>query len=263
MSDTKSIDPSSRSRNTLKKLERMNKALRHEEPDRVPISDFFWGSFVKRWRRELGLPEDVQPLTYYDLDWVVTIPNADPWVRPFEVLRETLEEVVVKTGFGATVHKRFAHPMPEIRSWEIDTLEKLERAEFTDPRDRRRFFAAGDNQIDGVGDGYQRNIAPWIDRVKSLWPDFPVYGSIIEASECLTRLVGQLNSMLWMGEYPDRMGAVFRGLPDHFDTSYYGINRFRVRLEFLEPHALNKVLNIADGVEDVLNVVQVNPGFQM
>ncbi len=42
----------------LKKLDRMNKALRHEEPDRVPISDFFWGGFVERWRKELGLPSD-------------------------------------------------------------------------------------------------------------------------------------------------------------------------------------------------------------
>ena len=31
-----------RKENTLKKLERLNMALRHEEPDRVPISDFFW-----------------------------------------------------------------------------------------------------------------------------------------------------------------------------------------------------------------------------
>ena len=30
-----------RSAETRRKLERMNRALRHEEPDRVPISDFF------------------------------------------------------------------------------------------------------------------------------------------------------------------------------------------------------------------------------
>ena len=42
-----------RSENTVKKLERMKKAMRHEEPDRVPISDFFWGSFIRRWREEL------------------------------------------------------------------------------------------------------------------------------------------------------------------------------------------------------------------
>ena len=42
--------------NTLRKLERLNAALRHQEPDRVPISDFFWGSFTERWRQELNLP---------------------------------------------------------------------------------------------------------------------------------------------------------------------------------------------------------------
>jgi len=47
-----------RSTNCLAKLERMKKTLRHQEPDRVPISDFFWGSFLARWREELGLEPD-------------------------------------------------------------------------------------------------------------------------------------------------------------------------------------------------------------
>ncbi len=33
-----------RSANALAKLERLRKTYTHEEPDRVPISDFFWGS---------------------------------------------------------------------------------------------------------------------------------------------------------------------------------------------------------------------------
>jgi uroporphyrinogen-III decarboxylase len=114
------------------------------------------------------------------------------------------------------MHKLFAFPMPEMRAWETDTFEKLERVEFDDPRDRRRFFAAGDNQIAGVGDGFERNSPAWIDTVKSLRPDFPVYGSMIEVSECLTRLVGQANALLWMGEFPERMGAVVNRLGAHF-----------------------------------------------
>ncbi|OGD19151.1 MAG: hypothetical protein A2W03_05965 [Candidatus Aminicenantes bacterium RBG_16_63_16] len=210
------MNPTSRKDNTLKKLERMNAALRHEEPDRVPVSDFFWGAFVERWRRELNLPADASPLTHYDLDWTVITPNLDPWIRPFEVLRETPEEVIVKTGFGATVHKRFAHPMAEMRAWDVDDFAKLERAEFDDPADRRRFFEPGDSHINGIGDGYLRNTPAWVDSVKAAWPDFPVYGSIIEMSECLTRLVGQLNSMLWMGEHPERMGEVIHRLGDFY-----------------------------------------------
>ena len=197
-----------RKESALRKLERMNKALSHQEPDRVPISDFFWGGFTERWRRELGLPADASPYYHYDLDWIVTVPNMDPWIRPFETIRETPEEIVVKTGFGAIMHKHFEFPMPEMHSWETDSFEKLEAARFDDPRDARRFHSAGDNQIAGVGDGFQRNSPPWIETVKSLRPDFPVYGSIIEVSECLTRLIGQENTMLWMAEHPERMGEI-------------------------------------------------------
>ena len=67
----------------LAKLDRMNKTLRHEEPDRVPVSDFFWGSFLKRWREDLGLPIDTNIYAYYDLDWMGTIPNMDSHIKQF------------------------------------------------------------------------------------------------------------------------------------------------------------------------------------
>lgn len=195
-----------RSANTLKKLERLNKALRHEEPDRVPVSDFFWGGFIQRWREELELPKDANPYYHYDLDWIVTVPNMDPRIRSFETIREDDEEVVVKTGYDAIMRKKFDFPMPEFIGWETDTLEKLENYEFDAPDDRRRYFEAGDNQIAGVGDGFERNSPAWIETVRRLRPDFPVYGSMGECSECLTRLVGQENSMTWMGLEPERMG---------------------------------------------------------
>ena len=195
-----------RSKNCLQKLARMNKALNHEEPDRIPISDFFWGSFIDRWQQELGLPDDANPYYYYDLDWIVTTPNMDPKIQSFETIREDETEVVVKTGFLATMRKKFDFPMPEFISWDLDTIEKLEDFQFDDPYDERRFFYAGDNQIAGVGDGFQRNCPAWIETVKSLHKDFPVYGSMIEVSECLTRLLGQENTLFWMGMYPERLG---------------------------------------------------------
>ncbi len=197
-----------RKANTLRKVERLKKALRHEEPDRVPISDFFWGSFIRRWRAELGLSPDASPYYHYDLDWICTVPNMDPWIRSFEILRETPEEVVLRTGYGAVLRKKFDCPMPEFISWDTDSLEKLEAAVFDDPFDRRRYFSAGDNQIAGVGDGFERNSPPWIETVKSLWPDFPVFGSMMECSECMTRLIGPENHMLWMAMEPERFGAV-------------------------------------------------------
>jgi uroporphyrinogen decarboxylase len=195
-----------RTTSCLAKLDRMNKALHHEEPDRVPISDFFWGSFVKRWRKDLNLPDTAEPYSYYDLDWICTTPNMDPWIRSFETIREDDIEVVVKTGFGATIRKRFDFQMPEFMLFDIDTIEKLQAVEFDDAYDRRRYFEAGDNQIAGVGDGFERNTPAWVESIKSLYPNFPVYGSIIECSECLTRLIGQENALFWMGMYADELG---------------------------------------------------------
>jgi len=197
-----------RTANWLKKSDRMSKTLHAEVPDRIPISDFFWASFIERWKKELRLPDDANPYYYYDLDWIVTVTNMDPHIRAFEILKETSEEVIVKTGFGAVIRKKFTFPMPEFISWDMDSIEKLESFEFGDPYDRRRYFEAGDNQIAGVGDGFERNSPAWIETVKKLRLDFPVFGSIIECSECLTRLVGQANTLLWIGMYPQRLGKV-------------------------------------------------------
>jgi len=205
-----------RTSNCLRKLERMNKALRHEEADRVPISDFFWGSFLQRWRKELDLPADADVYKHYDLDWIVTIPNMDPHIKSFEILNENDKEVVVRTGYEAVVRKKFEFPMPEFVGWDTDTIEKLEAFQFDDAYDRRRYFSAGDNQIAGVGDSFVRNSPAWIETVKSLRPDFPVFGSIGESSECLTRLIGQANALLWIGMYPQRMGRQITRIGDFY-----------------------------------------------
>jgi uroporphyrinogen-III decarboxylase len=39
---------------------------------------------------------------------------------------------------------------------------------------------------------------------------------MIEVSECLTRLIGQENALMWMGEYPDEMGEVINRLGAYY-----------------------------------------------
>ena len=190
----------------LAKLDRMNRTLRHQEADRVPISDFFWGAFLTRWREEFGLPADADIYSFYDLDWRVTRSNRDPHIRQFEVLNENEDEIVVRTGYDAVVRKKFSYPMPEFVSFDTDTIEKMLAFEFDDPWDPRRYFSAGDNQTAGIGDGFERDTPPWIDTVKSLYPDFPVYGSVYEGHEALWRIIGSHNVMLWIGLYPDDVG---------------------------------------------------------
>ncbi|MGJ5817220.1 uroporphyrinogen decarboxylase family protein [Paludibaculum fermentans] len=192
-----------RSANCLLKLDRMNKALRHQEPDRVPVSDFFWGGFLARWRAELGLAADTDIYRYYDLDWQVVSPNMDPHIRPFEILRDDAKEVTVRTGFGATIRKKFDQAMPAFLAFEATTIKHMDEFEFDDPFDDRRYFHAGDDQINGVGDGFERNVAPFVDRVAAIYEDFPVFGSVCEAHEMMWRIIGPENVMLWMGQYPE------------------------------------------------------------
>jgi hypothetical protein len=195
-----------RSANCLRKLERINRALRHQAPDRVPVSDFFWGAFLERWRMELGLAAGADIYRYYDLDWRVANPNMDPHIRPFETLHEDANEVTVRTGFGAVIRKKFGQAMPAFLGFETESLEKLEAFEFDPPEDPRRYFSRGDNQIAGVGDGFERDSPAWMDAVKADHAEFPIYGSVCEAHEMLWRMVGSENVMYWIGEAPERLG---------------------------------------------------------
>ena len=125
----------------------------------------------------------------------------DPHIKPFEVLKETEEEIIVRTGYEATVQKIHAFPMPGFLKFETDTLEKMEAFQFDDPWDDRRWFCGGDNQMAGIGNRFIRNLPPWIDTVKSLYADFPVYGEVCEGFETLWRIIGMENAFLWSSDY--------------------------------------------------------------
>ncbi len=182
-------------------------ALGHREADRVPVSDFFWGSFLKRWREELGLAPDADIYRYYDLDWIQFNPNLDPHIKAFEVLEEDHEHITVRTGFEAVLRKNYDQPMPGFVHFETDTIEKLECFAFDSPEDERRYLRAGDDQINGVGDGFARDTPPFVERVRAAYPDFPVFGGVCEAHEMFWRIVGTENALAWMGLYPDAVAG--------------------------------------------------------
>ena len=203
-----------RSPNCQAKLERLNKALRHEEGDRLPLSDFYWTTFVNRWRKELGLAADADIYRHYDLDWICVTPNMDPHIKNFQVIKETEEDMILKTGFEATIRKKLGTQMPYFERFDTDDLGKMAAFAFDDPWDERRFFKGGDDQLNGIGDVITRDVPAWIERVKSYYEDFPVYGSICEGHEYVWRIIGTENVLLWLGLYPDELGAFIRRIGD-------------------------------------------------
>jgi uroporphyrinogen-III decarboxylase len=79
----------------------------------------------------------------------------------------------------------------------------MEAFQFDDPWDERRYFRSGDDQINGVGDGFARNLPAFVERVRGAWADFPAFGGVCEGHEMLWRIIGSENTLLWIGLYPE------------------------------------------------------------
>lgn len=180
---------------------RLKKALNHEEYDRIPVSDFFWTGFMRKSKDKWG--QNFDPYRFFDLDYITINPNMDPHIKPFEILSEHGEDIILKTGFEAVVKRSGTAPMPHYDSFSIKAPEEMATFEFDDPFDRRRFYEDGDDQINCVGDALLRNIPAWDKRVDAYVEDFAVFGSVCEAYEYLWRVIGTENAMYWMLEEPE------------------------------------------------------------
>jgi len=187
------------------KIGRVRMALTHQEADRVPVGEFFWTGFLRRCRKKWG--EDFDPYRHFDLDYVVITPNMDPRVEPFTILESDDHHVLVRTGFGATIRRIKDAPMPSFESFSITEPKEMADFEWGDPRDPRRFYEGGDDQINGVGDALIRNLPAWDERVNAYVEDFAVFGSVCEPYEYLWRIVGSENALVWMASEPKRFAA--------------------------------------------------------
>ncbi len=183
------------------KIERLRAALSHRESDRVPVGEAFWTGFLLRCKDKWG--QDFDPYRHFDLDYVTVVPNMDPRIQPFEVLSEDGDDIVVKTGFGATIRRSGRLPMPHFDTFSVNTPEEMAAFVFDDPADPRRFFQGGDDQLNCVGDALSRNIASWQERLMPYVDDFAVFGGTCEPYEFLWRIIGSENALVWMAAEPE------------------------------------------------------------
>ena len=120
----------------------MLRTLRHEEADRVPISDFFWGSFLQRWREESAWPRT--PTSTRTMTWTGWL-STRTWIRTSgrsRCSKENSEEVVVRTGFERRAAQEVRSGDAGVRLFRTDTVEKMAAFAFDDPWDERRYFAS-------------------------------------------------------------------------------------------------------------------------
>lgn len=196
------------------KRKRVLTTLNRQEPDRIPIGEWFWGTFLTRCRRDFQQEPNFDPYRYFDLDLVVINPNMDPHIQQFQVLEETPDHITVKTGWECTVKKLFAYPMPVYVDFDTKTVEDIEKFIFDDPADPRRYQMDGDDMINGVGDGFYRNLPAFVKRVKQYDEDFCVFGSVCEPFETLWRIMGSNNVLMKLVDAPDVMRQFVRRIGD-------------------------------------------------
>jgi len=114
------------------------------------------------------------------------------------VVEKKGEDIVVKTGFGATIRRRSDLPMPHYEAFSVKRPEEMAAFTFDDPADPRRFLTGGDDQINCVGDDLLRNLPAWDERLNDYVKDFAIFGSVCEVYEFLWRIVGSENALYWM-----------------------------------------------------------------
>lgn len=192
------------------KTQRLRDALAHRRPDRIPAGEAFWTGFLKRCRALWG--EDFDPYRAFDLDYVIVMPNLDPRIQPFEVLSEVGEDIVVRTGFGATIRRSGDKPMPHFEAFSISRPEQMAGFVFDAPDDPRRYFTGGDDQLNCVGDALSRNLPSWVERMSPYLGDFALFGGVCEPYEYLWRIIGSENALLWMATNPRELGAFVDGI---------------------------------------------------
>ena len=80
--------------------ERILKALKHEEADRVAIHDSPWASTISRWRKE-GLPPEIPVEEYFEYEFVQIGFDSSPRF-PVKVIEKNENYILEQTSTGAT-----------------------------------------------------------------------------------------------------------------------------------------------------------------
>lgn len=169
------------------KLRRVQQALSCAEPDRIPRFDFFWQEFIDKWIIEKNLPSDTNINEYYDMDFVLCVPNEDPRIESFTLIEKGDDYTLFKSGFGCTLKKADYSPMPGYLDFEIKSADEYVSFILEDPNDERRYSQPSANVLSSSGNV----VAPSFDeQMIAAEGKFARMGLVLEGMEFLWRIRG-------------------------------------------------------------------------
>lgn len=182
------------------KIKRVRDSIYFRGPDMIPIQDlFFWEEFIDNWRKYFNLDKDTNIFKYYDFDIVACTPNIDPHINNVKEIEKTENYVIYRGGFGSTLKLDFSQPVPNFVKYAVKDIKDLEKFEFEDPYDNRRY-----NNSFAVPDGYNMEL-PFYEQLNNYKDDFCVFGNICEARETIWRVIGLENELTAVLDYPEEL----------------------------------------------------------
>jgi len=185
-----------------KKVERVTKTLRCIEPDRIPLHDFFWTEFIKRWQKEKNLPEDTNIYYYYDMDMMVISPNMDPKKKSYKLIEKGDNYTIWESGFGCKLKKVDYSPMPMYLDFSIKSSDEYENFEFDDPNDKDRYYSIRQDIVSG--DGFTP-LPSFADAVREAKDKICIFGSVCEGHEALWRMRGPEGTYMDLATDPEKV----------------------------------------------------------
>jgi hypothetical protein len=169
------------------KLKRVQTALSCREPDRIPRFDLFWQEFIDKWIAEKNLPADTNINEYYDMDFVLCVPNEDPRITSYTHIERGDDYTIFKSGFGCTLKKADYSPMPGYLEFDVKTAEAYDDFLLEDPDDPRRYTEPSANILSSSGD----TEAPSFDKqMADAKGQFARMGLVLEGMEFMWRIRG-------------------------------------------------------------------------
>ena len=199
---------------TLTERERILRAYRHKEADRIPMLDSPWAGTLRRWRAE-GMPQGVSWEDYFGFDHQIRImPDVSPRFEK-KVLEQTDRYRIETTAYGAT-RKVFNEldSTPEVLDFyygDSDKWEEAKKAILTDHEDRIPWKRLEENYPKWKAEGRFLQLG--------LWFGFDVTHSHFVGTENL--LIGMYEEPEWVTDMFDTyLSAALKQAQKILDAGY-------------------------------------------
>jgi len=114
-------------------------ALNHQDPDRVPVWEYFWPEFEDKWRKIKKLPSNEDIYRYYKIDLREVSCKRWPRIDGRLTIKKSSQYEILKDGWGAIVKELPHSSTPQYLEFPIKKKQDIDKYEFESPKDPIRY----------------------------------------------------------------------------------------------------------------------------